>query len=60
MAEQVARLAKESFDASQLLPASERHKALLAIRDALVASKQDILAANALDMQVGVPDPLHQ
>ncbi|KAK4055803.1 glutamate-5-semialdehyde dehydrogenase [Microbotryomycetes sp. JL221] len=51
MAEQVAKQAKEAFDASQLLPTSERRRALLCIKDALVESKQAILEANALDMQ---------
>lgn len=51
-AEQLARTAKEAFDASQLLPSSVRHDALVALKDALTTSKSDILAANALDMQV--------
>lgn len=52
MAEQVARTAKESFDASQLLDSSERHKALIALKDALTTSKEAILAANARDIEV--------
>lgn len=51
-AEQVARTAKESFDASQLLPSSERNLALKALKLALTESKDAILAANALDIQV--------
>lgn len=51
-AEQVARTAKESFDASQLLDSSERHLALVALKHALTESKDAILAANALDIQV--------
>lgn len=52
MAEQVARTAKESFDASQLLDSSERHKALVALKEALTVSKSAILQANALDIEV--------
>ena len=52
MAEQVARMAKESFDASQLLDSSERHRALLALKAALTESKEAILAANARDIEV--------
>lgn len=51
-AEQVARTAKEAYDASSLLDSSERHLALVALRLALTESKADILAANALDIQV--------
>lgn len=51
-AETVARAGKEAFDASQLLDASERTKALLAIQRGLTEAKQDILAANARDVQV--------
>ncbi|KAI5477004.1 glutamate-5-semialdehyde dehydrogenase [Pseudohyphozyma bogoriensis] len=49
-AEQVARTAKEAFDASQLLPASVRHDALVALKQALTDAKPEILAANALDI----------
>ncbi|GAA5881003.1 hypothetical protein JCM1840_007216 [Sporobolomyces johnsonii] len=50
-AEQVARIAKESFDASQLLDSSERHNALVALKHTLTASKDDILAANKQDIE---------
>lgn len=43
---------QEAFDASQLLDSSERHKALVALKEALTTSKDRILAANALDIQV--------
>lgn len=51
-AEQVARTAKESFDASQLLDSAERHKALIALKDALTMHKDEILKANRLDIEV--------
>jgi hypothetical protein len=51
-AEQIAKTAKEAFDASQLLPAEERHKALVALKEALTSSKDEILRANAKDIQV--------
>ncbi|GAA5879659.1 hypothetical protein JCM16303_004121 [Sporobolomyces ruberrimus] len=50
-AEQVARTAKESFDASQLLDSAERHKALIALKDALTTHKDEILKANRLDIE---------
>ncbi|BGP49509.1 glutamate-5-semialdehyde dehydrogenase [Rhodotorula kratochvilovae] len=49
-AEQIARDAKLSFDASQLLDSEERHKALVALKDALTTAKDDILAANQRDI----------
>ncbi|GAA5990361.1 hypothetical protein JCM5350_006893 [Sporobolomyces pararoseus] len=49
-AEQVARTAKESFDASQLLDSAERHKALIALKQALTDHKDEILKANQLDI----------
>lgn len=51
-AEQVARTAKESFDASQLLDSAERHKALIALKQALTDHKDEILKANQLDIAV--------
>lgn len=53
-AESVARSAKAAFDAAQLLEdgASERVRALQLVREALQSSKQEILAANAQDMDV--------
>ncbi|BGO92439.1 hypothetical protein NBRC10512_000513 [Rhodotorula toruloides] len=50
-AEQVARTAKEAFDASQLLDSSERHTALLALKQALTDAKEEILEANRLDIE---------
>jgi glutamate-5-semialdehyde dehydrogenase len=47
----IARAAKEAFDASQLLDSSERHRALLALKEALTVFKDEILKANALDIQ---------
>lgn len=51
-AEQVARTAKEAFDASQLLESSERHAALLALKRALTDAKEEILQANRQDIEV--------
>ncbi|GAA5832600.1 hypothetical protein JCM11251_001382 [Rhodosporidiobolus azoricus] len=51
MAEEIARLAKEAFDASQLLDSAERHRALVALKDALTMHKDEILTANKLDME---------
>lgn len=51
-AEIVARAAKTAYDASQLLDASERTKALVALKSALSEAKQEILAANAVDIAV--------
>ena len=53
-AEQLARAAKEAFDAAQLLEngQQERIKALRLVRETLAAAKADILHANSLDMEV--------
>jgi gamma-glutamyl phosphate reductase len=53
-AELTARRAKEAFDQAQLLEDAsiQRVTALQAIKAALQAAKQDILAANKLDMDV--------
>lgn len=51
-AEQIALDAKLSFDASQLVDSHERHKALVALKDALTTAKSDILAANQRDIEV--------
>lgn len=48
----LAQAARDAFTASQLLDASERHLALIAVKDALTDAKQEILAANKLDIQV--------
>ena len=47
----LAQAARDAFTASQLLDASERHLALIAVKDALTEAKQEILAANKLDIQ---------
>lgn len=48
----IARAAKEAFQASQLLGADERTKALGAMRAALEARKDAILEANREDVEV--------
>ena len=53
-AEAVARAAKEAFDSSQVLDASERMRALEAVRRGLVEAKDEVLAANAKDLEVSV------
>lgn len=50
----IAKAAKTAFEASQLLPASERILALLEIIKELNNSKAEILAANREDMQVRI------
>ncbi|KAF9645384.1 gamma-glutamyl phosphate reductase [Thelephora ganbajun] len=49
--ESIARAAKLAFEASQLLPASERTNALRAITKELQANKSQILEANRKDME---------
>lgn len=51
-AEVIAKATKAAFEASQLIPSSERIKALREIRTELEAAKDDILAANRADLQV--------
>ena len=51
-AEAIAKAAKTAFEASQLIPTSERVRALHEIRNELEASKASILAANKEDMDV--------
>ena len=53
-AEAIAKAAKNAFEASQLIPTSERVRALHEIRNELEASKASILAANKEDMDVGL------
>ena len=48
----IAKAAKSAFEASQLIPSSERVKALEEIRKELEAAKDAILAANRLDLEV--------
>lgn len=54
-AEQIARAARAAFDASQLIDAAERDAALQAIKMELELSKDEILAANAKDMEAAKP-----
>lgn len=51
-AEHIAKAAKAAFEASQLVPSSERVKALYEIRKELEASKEEILEANRRDLKV--------
>jgi gamma-glutamyl phosphate reductase len=53
--EHIAQTAKAAFEVAQLQPSSERERALLAIADALEAAKADVLAANAIDLEVRRP-----
>ncbi|KAI0349538.1 gamma-glutamyl phosphate reductase [Trametes cingulata] len=50
-AESIAKAAKAAFEASQLIPSSERVKALQEIRRELEAAKDAILAANRADLE---------
>lgn len=51
-AESIAKAAKEAFEVSQLIPVSERTRALTAIKHELESSKAEILEANMRDMEV--------
>ncbi|KAI0831840.1 gamma-glutamyl phosphate reductase [Trametes gibbosa] len=55
-AEVIAKATKAAFEASQLIPSSERIKALREIRTELEAAKDDILAANRADLQEAQKD----
>ena len=48
----IAKAAKAAFEASQLIPSSERVQALHEIRKELEVAKEGILAANRLDLEV--------
>jgi glutamate-5-semialdehyde dehydrogenase len=50
--EAIAKAAKTAFEASQLIPSSERINALHAIAKVLGTKKDAILAANKEDLQV--------
>lgn len=50
--EEIAKAAKAAFEASQLIPSSERIAALESIRKQLDLQKTEILAANAEDLKV--------
>lgn len=52
-AETIARAAREAFEASQLVDPEKRNDALRSIRDVLKENKDEILAANEKDMEVG-------
>ena len=54
VATSIALAAKDAFQASQLIPAEERVKALQEIRNELEAAKDAILAANRLDLDVHI------
>ena len=51
----IAKAAKAAFEASQLVPCSERVQALHEIRKELEAAKEQILAANRKDLEVNLP-----
>ena len=53
-AQSIAEAAKRAFEASQLIPSSERIKALQEIRKELEAAKDAILAANKIDLEVQI------
>ena len=50
----IAKAAKAAFEASQLIPPSERVQALSEIRKELEVAKDAILAANKLDLEVRI------
>jgi glutamate-5-semialdehyde dehydrogenase len=54
-AESIAKAARASFEASQLVSPAERDVALTAIRDALSAARDEVLAANKKDMEAAEP-----
>lgn len=50
-AEQIARAAKEAYESSQLIDASQRNGVLSDIQSRLQACKEEVLAANAKDLE---------
>ena len=50
--EEIARASKRAFEASQLVSHQERVHALISIKAKLTESKDAILRANALDLEV--------
>lgn len=54
-AETIAKAAKQAFEASQLISAEERVRALHEIRKELESSKTAILEANKVDLEVRLP-----
>lgn len=58
-AEHIAKAARSAFEASQLVDPSQRNVALEAIRKVLEERREEVLAANKIDMQVSfIPSPL--
>jgi glutamate-5-semialdehyde dehydrogenase len=55
-AEEIAKVAKISFESAQLIPSSERINALHAIKTELDSRKGEILAANKDDLRVGTSE----
>ena len=55
-AEEIAKVAKISFESAQLIPSSERINALYAINSELDSRKGEILAANKDDIRVGTAE----
>lgn len=53
-AEEIAKSARQAFEASQLVDGSERNAALRTIKAELSRSKDEILAANEKDMEVSM------
>lgn len=53
VAHDIAKAAKSAFEASQLIPSSERVAALHAIRQSLEENRAEIIAANGQDLSVG-------
>jgi glutamate-5-semialdehyde dehydrogenase len=54
-AESIAKAARAAFEASQLVDPSERDVALSAIRSAIASARDEVLAANKLDMEAAQP-----
>jgi glutamate-5-semialdehyde dehydrogenase len=50
----IAKASKAAFEDSQLIPSSERIKALREIKNQLAANKHEILAENLKDLQVHI------
>lgn len=53
-AECIAQAARRAFEESQLVDPSQRNVALMAIRTVLEQSRNEVIAANQRDMQVGL------
>jgi len=48
----IAKASKAAFENSQLIPSSERIRALAEMKKELQANKDEIIAANLMDLQV--------